>query len=234
MTRQLRGPHDRSRWPRGADRTGVVADAHGAGDRHRLLEAARRILLAPQVVAGAGAEHLGRGRRAEVECDRHEPARARTGHDAHDALVAERGRGVAGLIIGAPAEAQTEPVVRHAVGQVEVVVAESRLLGAVPDAVVEHVRPDERSLLVGEQSEAEEASRTSVEVDPREVPRLVPRPHRRVERMHVLVVHCAPSTTDSHSGRSPWWSSENESGGPHITLARVAVTTMTVAANAIQ
>ena len=36
----------------------------------------------------------------------------------------------------------------------------------------------------------------------------------------------ARSTTDSQSGSSPWWSSENESGGPHITLARVAVTTM--------
>ena len=54
--------------------------------------------------------------------------------------------------------------------------------------------------------------------------------------MHVFVGAHAPafSTTDSQSGSSPWWSSENESGGPHITLARVAVTTMIVAPNAIQ
>ena len=31
----------------------------------------------------------------------------------------------------------------------------------------------------------------------------------------------ARSTTDSQSGSSPWCSSPNESGGPHITLAHV-------------
>src|SRR4051812_498407 len=84
---------------RGAHGTGVVADSHGARDAHRLLEATRGILLRAQVVAGPGAEHLGRGGRGQVETDRHEPARARTGHDAYDALVSERRCGIAGLII---------------------------------------------------------------------------------------------------------------------------------------
>ncbi len=111
-TRQLRGPHERSRWPAArTGRAGPPPTMTVPATRERLLEAARGVGVVPHVVAGAGAEPIGRRRRVEVERQRRECPASGPDTRAGDTVEAEACAGSGAS--GTPSEAQAPPVVRE-------------------------------------------------------------------------------------------------------------------------
>ena len=133
-------------------------------------------------------------------------------------------------------------------GEVEVTEVEAGLLHREPLAVEVQEEPQPAPTLVRQQAEAEQARRSTARRQPREQERLVPAPHVGIVRVDEVVVgtelDCsirahrqAPSMAASQASMSVFCCSVKfaaASGPPHCTIARVAVTTMMVAPNAVQ